>query len=645
MAWSDNFNKLVGSNVLDTFDRETNINSADDIFQVLDLYYKNYNIDGLTDIGYLDNYSEILATRQSSRRMVLTNTYSQPKNDSQRTTQDFASRTQKNAINLMASLLGRETAFQATFGAPFSYLEAVDPYGRVYKDTFGFRREEAWNTDITKNQMKTANTDSKVFSVYLKVGMVSISSGKSLAEAATKTVNAVKNLSNTVGLSDQRSTDTNQDAYKFTSFSLSYYINNDTLIANNLNKDIWEQGKVVPFNKFIRSALRRMISQHTAPSISGIEWNKIYQDTNMSKLNSELRTLIYKKIDYIFGENTMPFFKFIASEESVVNETIMNQIGDAAVKEILDNSSLISLAKEINFVTGGGDPLSVLGKLGSAVNDALGKTIGISLGGETKQTLANFANSVRQSSEEILGKNIVDNILKGNSLVYPRVWKDSYIERMLSLQMRFYSPYGDFYSIFTHIIMPMTVLSGLALPRQVSPSFVSFPFTFSIEVPGLFASEFAMVTNISIARGGRYYAWNDSSTMRGVDITLDITALKPMYGLPEEVVMVPSRGSGKEKFSNEIYGKYEGDSEKDWYARGDQTYANVLLNMSGSFIISDQQISPEQRKLLDEAFGGTEVNNKKIESSKWSTKKLEETANDMTQRLSQVYNQQRESNK
>lgn len=626
MAFFDKFKNIVSKQ------NPQNIKN-DDILITLGLLQENFYSNDISKLGYLDNYSEILATRTSSMRSLENIAQYQPKNTTRRVLQSL-NNSQKDSVKLAATLSGRENMFQACFGAPFSYLEAVDPYGRVYKDTFGFRREETWIGE--NSRAKSSNTDSKVFSAYIKVGMVAISQGIEIAEKVEKTASGIKrsiSKDDNQIKENQKKVDaitkaqTNAEPVKFTSFSLSYFITDKMLAENNYNKTIWEKGKLVPFNKFMRSALYRMLDMHTSPAISNIQWGDLDQDKKLSKTNALLREELYKKIDSIYGPNSFPFFKFIASEETIVNESINNMIGESFIKDKIDNSFLIPLAKELNFISGGGSAVQVAGKFIDDVNTAFNK-FGISGQNEFINMFKDFAKSAGEIANETIGTNIMNNILKGHSLIYPRVWKDSYIERILSLQMRFYSPYGDFYSIFTHIIMPLTTLMGMALPRQVDPSFFTFPFVISIEVPGLFNSEFAMITNISITRGGRYDAWNEASIMRGVDITVDVTALKPMFGFPEEVVMVPDKGGSGRKYSNEIFGNSKNlDNNK-----GDWTFANTLLNLSGSFTVSDQNITKEYINILDEAFYNTDKN-LNYKTFKFSTKSLEDSVSNLNKNL------------
>lgn len=563
---------------------------------LLTLYNTTYGVDigelysskYLEEIYYLDCYTEILATRTSSSREALGLAFYQMKTDTATYRDKYDSDT-KSAITLAAANQGREENFMACFGAPFSYLEAVDPYGRVYKDTFGLRREETWHG--TREGLMNANTDSKVFIAYIKVGMISQVKGKGLIDILTNTKDTV--TGNTEKIDPRNKA--------LTSFSLSYFVNADSMVEENAK---WKKGKIIPFNKFIMNALTRLIMLNTSPAVSGLDYDNRILDKKNSKEYKERRENLFKKLNRLFGENSYPFFKFVCSEESIVNETIQNQIGESFLKGLIDKGS--ELSREISFVTGGGDALTfmkdIVGKIKSNIEtskDENGKETKSITGGVVASILDSFSSAIdtgKNALDNVFGKDLVDIVLKGNSLIYPRVWKGSSIEKMLSLQMRFYSPYGDWFSIFMNIIVPLAIIMGISLPRQVYPSFISYPFGFSIQIPGLFQSEMAMVTNIAIRRGGRYDAWSENSVMRGVDITLDVTPLKPMYGLPEEIPDENIEVDGIFVPSNDIYGG------RDKEYRGDVTFANMLRNMAGSFIMSDQELDNSIKDKLSQTF-------------------------------------------
>lgn len=575
MGFFENAINKFRNRVADAFKSDKRKISNTRIAELVGINVDSYNDNALVKLSYLDNYTETLATRTSSERSSMSSIIKPNQNVDTKA---------KNAIAAAAQKLGQVQNFMACFGAPFSYLEAVDPFGRVYKDTFGLRREEAWNIDGTS--LKDANTDTKVYVAYIKAGMVTMS----------KSRNIIKNESSSSA--DGSSKDTSL----VSSFALSYYVNDNVQVYRGDSR--WVKGQCVPFNKFLLNAVARMVTSHTSKKIGEDLWGSVSVIDKDQNNQENLNSLKYK-VNKILGDNSYPFFKYICSEETTADDSISNTDGESMVKGLFDKGS--SIAREVSFVTGGGDVVTALQGLsekmapkdkdGNIKKDSMAASIFGSMIPSGIQAMRDGANSV-------FGEDIVDIVLKGNSIIYPKIWTGSTIVRTISLQIRLYSPYGDWNSVFMNILLPYMVLMGLALPRQTHPSFVSFPFSFSLEVPGLISSEMSMITNLSVRRGGRYDAWSDASFMRGMDITVTVAPLKPLFGFPEESLS-GNFAMGDYTIGNNIYGNTE-ETGKDGnkYSRtGDKTFANELRNLSGSFIMSNSDISTEDKDVLKRAFG------------------------------------------
>lgn len=566
--------------VADAFKSDKRKISNTRIAELLGINKDSYNDNSLVKLSYLDNYTETLATRTSSSRSSLSSI--------QTSSQNIDSKA-KSAIAAAAQKLGRQQNFMACFGAPFSYLEAVDPFGRVYKDTFGLRREETWNVEGVS--LKDANTDTKVYVAYIKAGMVTMS----------KSRNIISNNSTTS--SDGNSKDTSL----VTSFALTYYVNDNVQITGGDKR--WVKGQVVPFNSFLLNAIARMITSHTSDKISQNLWGSI-SNIDSDQSNQENLNSIKYKINKILGEGSYPFFKYVCSEETTADDSISNTDGESMVKELFNKGS--SIAREVSFVTGGGDVVTALQNLSQkmAPKDENGNIKDSIAGNIFGNMIPSGLQAMRNGANNVFGEDIVDIVLKGNSIIYPKIWTGSTIVRTISLQIRLYSPYGDWNSVFMNILLPYMILMGLALPRQTHPSFVSFPFSFSLEVPGLISSDMSMITNLSVRRGGRYDAWADASFMRGMDITVTVAPLKPLFGLPEETLS-GNFAMGNYTIGSNIYGTTgeKGSDGKEYARKGDITFANELRNLAGSFIMSSSDISESDKDVLKRAFGMDSLNN------------------------------------
>lgn len=597
-----------------------------------DLYFKDPNIQ-YEDMPLLEDYSEILVTRSSLPRDVLRPLIKKSGSNS---------RDIQNYILNQMQALGKRQTFVACFGSPPQYLEAVDPFGRVYKDTYGIRRDELWGiktigfrSDKSTPSLFTSNTDTKTFTAYIKVGIPSFSKGRMIGNHATNVINGgqsadkkqeeAKNKEELEKLKENKTdgekkfldilTNGGTNNSIITSFALTYFVNENVTRQKDDKYQIWSDGKIVPFNRFMYRAIRRSLEEHSSDIIQSLSYVK---DTGPASPEvAQLMDYLNKRVYDIFGDGSYPFFKFICTSESVINDSYQNVPGQSTVHSLLEKS--LGYAREWSFMSGGGDAIDFMGAIGAMMkksvdnNKAEGQeksfvdSILETVGGFTYEGI----RQAKSAANNIIGSDFVDMYLKGNSLIYPQVWTGSSIIRTITLQMRLYSAYGDFVSIYLNILLPFLTILGFSLPRQTSPSFITFPFLYSIEIPGLAQSTFAMTQTLTIRRGGRFDAWTDSSLMRGIDITLDVIPLKPMFGLPEEIytgkfqpgdIEPPKNIDPLQDPSNKIYGRNSGQNNK-----GDITFANELRNMSGSFIISDQDHINDEWIEIKKAFNNGQL--------------------------------------
>lgn len=116
--------------------------------------------------------------------------------------------------------------------------------------------------------------------------------------------------------------------------------------------------------------------------------------------------------------------------------------------------------------------------------------------------------------------------LKGDQLAYPETWTDSTFDRSYSVQMEFYSPYGDPESIFNYVYLPFISILAMALPLQDGIYGYKQPFLVRASCPGWFECECGVITNLSFTRGDDKQ-WTADSLPRSIKVSIDIKDLYP----------------------------------------------------------------------------------------------------------------------
>ena len=227
----------------------------------------------------------------------------------------------------------------------------------------------------------------------------------------------------------------------------------------------------------------------------------------------------------------------IAYSESMSNN--QTSIGDEYASNV---NSASQEYQRLNYLTGMGT--------GSALANArakIAKTSTLTRGALTyvKQTASNFISAL--SSGEVwylkllsAAKGAVSDVLSFNAthdvgadiqqlsttngmqVVYPELWASSGLARSCNITLKFVSPYGDPESIFHYVMAPLAAIMCFAMPRQADANGFVSPFFIRADVPGVFTSDLAMISNIMITRGGSDNVWTKDGLPREVEVSFDI---------------------------------------------------------------------------------------------------------------------------
>lgn len=143
------------------------------------------------------------------------------------------------------------------------------------------------------------------------------------------------------------------------------------------------------------------------------------------------------------------------------------------------------------------------------------------------------------------------SILDGANIVYPEVFKSSDYDKSYSISMKFYTPYGDSFSQFENVYLPLFSLLAMALPKQGTKNFFgdaysgsvnaySSPFILRADAPGNFSSDTCIISNLSFKREGGWTAHNQPI---GIDVTLSLKDIYPMMIMSNTVEELNKNGT------------------------------------------------------------------------------------------------------
>lgn len=204
----------------------------------------------------------------------------------------------------------------------------------------------------------------------------------------------------------------------------------------------------------------------------------------------------------------MQFMTFRVNAKDEVSDSFSNSTREPEISSTMNSMS--AKARSFNFATSGGKTgFDSIDSVVSGVKDFLG----------------GMAEAVHLTGlAAIYGASYVD---------IPDIWDASESDvGTLSYQIQLRSPYGDDFSIFTNIIVPMMSILAFVLPLATGKQTHTSPFLVEAYNRGKVTTRLGMVTNVSINRGGGNLGWRADGKPLAVDITLTIKDLSRVVAMP-----------------------------------------------------------------------------------------------------------------
>ena len=90
--------------------------------------------------------------------------------------------------------------------------------------------------------------------------------------------------------------------------------------------------------------------------------------------------------------------------------------------------------------------------------------------------------------------------VKGQKMIYPKIYEGSRSEMNYTFNINLSSPYGDVYNYYMNIVVPLMHLIALAAPRMVSANSVASPFLVQAFIPGMCTCQLGIVQNLRITK-------------------------------------------------------------------------------------------------------------------------------------------------
>ena len=137
-----------------------------------------------------------------------------------------------------------------------------------------------------------------------------------------------------------------------------------------------------------------------------------------------------------------------------------------------------------------------------------------------------------------VGRAAAEIFFDGNRIVIPKLWADSEYSSSHSFKLTLRTMYGDPYSIFQDIYVPLACILAGTLPRAVGLNAYTQPFYVRAYVDGMTSIPLGIIDNLTIERGSDHFGFNKDFLPLSLDVSFTIKDLSP------NMIMAPNVGRG-----------------------------------------------------------------------------------------------------
>lgn len=219
-------------------------------------------------------------------------------------------------------------------------------------------------------------------------------------------------------------------------------------------------------------------------------------------------------------------------------ETFLQKFTDVASSGLSQIIQMSGRANALEAVTSYGE---VAKKAAAGMEGPLGSIV--STGGEMAIKGAASLRQLQQNlatSDSTIGRTLgggmglINKMLAGHRIDFPQIWSNSGYSPSYSATIRLYNPNpGSKSSTLQYIAGPLCALLCLAVPRTLNGASYRWPFYHKIRVRGLYELDPAVITNITVIKGGDQQQISYNQMMSMCDIRIDFVSLHASMLLEE----------------------------------------------------------------------------------------------------------------
>jgi len=280
-------------------------------------------------------------------------------------------------------------------------------------------------------------------------------------------------------------------------------------------------------------------------------------------------------------------------EPGSFSENLTNEVADSQIEATLDGINQ-GLGQEIAFMTGSNvdtglidDMASFLGNAATGVTDFVAGLVEPATGGFVHNMFNGALNS-----------------LKGQKMIYPKIYKSSNSKMDYNFTVNLSTPYGDVYNYYLHIIVPLMHLIALTAPRMVSANSLTSPFLVQAFIPGTCTCQLGMITNMDIIKNPNGNRISVHGFPLDVQVKFTITELYNAMSIspasdPASFMFNETLNDYMANLSGLVPSMDTYTKQREQSFNALQTYMGIKTDEKGNFIEQDLENSEMANDLAD----------------------------------------------
>lgn len=223
---------------------------------------------------------------------------------------------------------------------------------------------------------------------------------------------------------------------------------------------------------------------------------------------------ISKWVEFLQAEldDGAQYVTFRVENTGDASESFSNQVGESEISTKINSASGSARSTRFSIADG------------NISDGVLGKMIGGITSG-VKDLAAGVANGIGFGGLSVLGGNAFVDI--------PKHWMNSTTNMpSMSYTIRLFSPYGNRYSKFVNIWLPLSMLIAGALPLSTGAHSYTSPFLCQLYDRGRAQTRLGMIDSMSISRGKSNLAFNRIGEPSAIEVTFSVVELSNIVHMP-----------------------------------------------------------------------------------------------------------------